>query len=285
MSRAASNKKLYPRFDNAAAQSPYMFIGALAGMESSADMIQEALGAAVMDAANVTANEAARGWALPAEIYYGLGTDVSVADISEACYKHFKGNANAFKEACGQDTWGQWESLAQNAESSGLKDAINKVRAECTERDTRMIVMMDALYFAGLARDEAGANVVAWNARETKLRHDAVVKFVNDGTRFADIAAMREAARLVAEEVCAEAAAPKRKREAVDADSLRKMRRANMMTAIMDAINESVPAAEWTEEEQAFVEAGPKKMAEIVRHADVIARKRIRVARTNVEAV
>jgi len=278
--RAAKTAKAVAaaRFEYNAAQSPYMFVGALSGLDDSGELVQTALGAAVMDPSNVTSSEATNGWALPQELYYSLGSDVSVAQVSEASYKHFKGSVTAFKEACSPGTWALWESLAQSAEESGLLDAIRRARSLSTDRDTRKLVIQDALYFAGLAHDEPGANRIAWSVRDGRARNDKVIAFINDA-RHSSVAEMREAAAAIATEVCRDAATPKRKR-AEDELPHRKMRRANLLTALSDAVGSPVTDNDLTEEERKFVDSGPKKVADIMSKAELMARKRVTVART-----
>lgn len=271
--------KAIGKFDINAAQHPYMFAGALANIDFDGKLVELALSQSVADVKKITATEAQVGWALAADVYYGLGEDTSVAAVSEAAYKTYKGSANAFKEACGQQTWDLWTSMATTAEQNGIADVIHALKTQSTHRDNRRHIILNSLYFAGLTKDEPGCNRIAWGMRDNRGKHDKVVKFIMDGPT--DLTQIQEEAdKLSAELLLKYNLNPPIKRKRAEDDPLRKVRRANLFTAISDAGGTPPDATDMTDEEKTFLEKGPKKMADIVSEADIIARKRITVKRS-----
>jgi len=268
-------------FDRPAAEFPYMFIGALEDAPPGA--VELALGKAVADVGNVSASEALVGWALPAEPYYSLSEPRSAADVSRAAFKYHKGSLRIFRSSMDEESWQMWEAMGKIADSSGIATLIDVARAAATMRDTRRLALQDALYFAGLATDGPGKNVNAWAMRDNKCRDPRWVAFVKAGP--VEVPAIRDAARTVAAEIVADHAASsgKRKRAATsaapsaeDEESARKLRRAALMSAIID-VGIGLPS-EMSEVERAFVESGPLKTADVMKEAEMIARRRCPVA-------
>jgi hypothetical protein len=278
--------KAVGKFDANAVQSPYMFAGALASIDFDGKLVSLALSQSVADTSKITSTEASVGWALPADVYYSLGEDTSVAAVSEAAYKTYKGSAHAFKEACGQNAWDMWLKLAKVAEENGILDVIADLRTQSTNRDNRRHIMLNSLYFAGLTKDEPGCNRVACGMRDTRIKHDKVLKFILDGPT--DLAQIQvDADKISAELLSKYNITPPVKRKRTDDDPLRKIRRANLFTAIMDAGGDPPSPTDMTDEEKKFLEGGPRKMPDIVAEAEIIARKRITAKRstTNAEPV
>ena len=279
---ASSSKKTIKHnscFDRPAAEYPYMFIGALEDAPPGAAEL--ALGKAVADVNNVSASEALVGWALPAEPYYALSEPRTAADVSRAAFKYHKGSLRLFRSSMDEETWKMWEAMAKIADSSGIETLIDVARAAATMRDTRRLALQDALYFAGLATDGPGKNVNAWAMRDNKCRDPRFVGFVKSGP--VEVPAIREGARAVAAEIIADhaVASGKRKRgssasSAVDEESARKLRRAALMSAIID-VGIGLPS-EMSEIERTFVESGPLKTADVMKEAEMIARRRCPVA-------
>lgn len=274
---AAKSPKHSGCFDKAAAESPYMFVGALPDCE---EIVSAALCNAVSDLAKVTAEEALVGWALPADAYYALGEMPSAADVSRAAYKHHKGSVKSFKASLEDETWALWESMAKQAEEAGVKASLHKARCAATARDSRRLVLQDALFFAGLETDEPGLNTNAWAMRDNKGRHEMFIRFVQTGPD--QLAAMREAAAKVAADIVADHAASggvKRKKpstqEAVDPAASKKVRRAALMTAFIDAGIDVPSIQEMTPEERVFLESGPLKLTDVMDEAETIATRRL----------
>ena len=274
---AAKSPKHSSCFDKAAAESPYMFVGALPDCE---EIVSVALCNAVVNVDKVTAEEALVGWALPADAFYSLGDVPSAADVSRAAYKHHKGSLKSFKAAIEDETWALWTSMAQKADESGVKALLHRARAAATMRDSRRLVLQDALYFAGLETDEPGLNVNAWAMRDNKGRHEMFIRFVQTGPD--QLAAMREAAAKVAADIVADHASTggvKRKKpssqEAVDPAASKKVRRAALMTAFIDAGIDVPSIQEMTAEERVFLESGPLKLADVMDEAETIATRRL----------
>lgn len=265
-------------FDRQAAEFPYMFVGALPEADTT-DMVTVALSNAVENLAHVTPEEALLGWALPSDPYFAIGERPSAGDVSKAAYKFHK-TVKAFQTAVEPETWSLWEEMGKKADDAGMKALIKGARAAATNRDTRRLVLQNALYFAGLATDEPGTNVNAWALRDNKARHEAYVEFVRNGP--ADLAAMNAAANRAATTIAADhaaaAAGVKRKRasaEPEDPESAKKVRRAALMAAFMDAGVDVPVHNDMTDEERVFLESGPRKMADVMDEAEAIAARRL----------
>ena len=255
---------------------PYMFVGAVPDAEEAARL---AMHRAVEDADNVTLPEAQVGWAIPPESYYEAGDRPSAAAISEIAYRYHKGSARSFRQAVGEESWAMWETMGKTADGEGMQALLAKAKSAAVVRDTRHIVLQDALYFAGLAADEAGSNAVARTLRDTKTRHKAFQAFVLKGPD--DVNAMRvDAARAaearLADHQTASEVGKKRKR-ASDADqaSAKKARRAALMMAFVDAGVDMPGNGAMTPEELTFMDDGPLKPADFLAEAETIAAKRL----------
>jgi hypothetical protein len=264
-------------FDRQAAEFPYMFVGALPEADTT-DMVTVALSNAVENLAHVTPEEALLGWALPSDPYFAIGERPSAGDVSKAAYKFHK-TAKAFQTAVEPETWTLWEEMGKKADEAGMKALIKGARAAATNRDTRRLVLQNALYFAGLATDEPGTNVNAWALRDNKARHEAYVEFVRNGPT--DLAAMNAAANRAAATIAADhaaaAAGVKRKRaaEAEDPEAAKKVRRAALMAAFMDAGVDVPVHNDMTDEERTFLDCGPKKVSDVMDEAEAIAARRL----------
>ena len=280
---AAAKAPAVAKFDLNAAQYPYMFIGALASLDDTGRMIQLALGQSVMDPSNVTANEAKMGWGINGDVYYAL-EDKSAAAVSEAAFKVFKGNAKAFSDACpSPDTWGLWETMGNAANEGGILEILKTLQSAASNRDTRRMIMQNSLYFAGLAKDEPGSNRIALQMLNAKIKQTEVQKFILDGPDA--IERMRAESDAIASELASSVVIKepaKRKRPDAGDSSIRRVRRAQLLMAIVDSGCEAPKSStDMTEEEQVFIDKGPRKMNDIVEEAASIAnRRKIAVRRT-----
>jgi hypothetical protein len=262
-------------FDSAAAEYPYMFIGAVPDAEQA---VSAALCRAVVDLNNVTMEEATVGWSINADTYYALGANPSVADVSKAAYNHHK-TVRAFKASVDAETWALWVSMGSEAKAAGIEAMIAGAKRAATLRDTRRVVLQDALYFAGLAADDTGCNVLAWALRDSKLRNPMFQDYVANGAD--TIAEMRDEATRVAESIVKEhltqedSAGKKKKESTQDAEGAKKARRAALMMAFVDA-GVQIPSPDtYTAEEQTFLNDGPVKAGSFMSEAEVIAAKRL----------
>lgn len=262
-------------FDAAAAEYPYMFIGAVPDADSA---VAAALHRAVVDLNNVTMEEATVGWSISADTYYSLGANPSVADVSRAAYNHHK-TARAFKASVDPETWALWVSMGAEANAAGIEAMISQAKRAATLRDTRRVVLQDALYFAGLAADDSGCNVLAWSLRDSKLRNPMFQDYVIGGPD--TIAEMRDEATRVAESIVKEhlaqedSAGKKKKESTQDAEGAKKARRAALLMAFIDAGVEIPSEADWSADERTFVDDGPVRPGSFVNEAEVIAAKRL----------
>jgi hypothetical protein len=262
-------------FDSAAAEYPYMFIGAVPDADRA---VSAALHRAVVDLNNVTMEEATVGWSISADTYYALGSNPTVADVSRAAYNHHK-TMRAFKASVDAETWALWVSMGAEAKAAGIEGMIAQAKRAATLRDTRRVVLQDALYFAGLAADDTGCNVLAWALRDSKLRNPMFQEFVEKGSD--TIAEMRDEATRVAESIVKEhlaqedSAGKKKKESTQDAEGAKKARRAALMMAFIDAGVEIPSPENWTAEERTFVEDGPVRAGSFMSEAEVIAAKRL----------
>lgn len=255
-------------FDKAAAERPYMFVGALEALDPGRRLSALALSSAVSDTDAVTASEALVGWALPAAEHAALER-ATVEAVSAAAYAHHRGSARAFRAAVTRETWDLWLDMALAAENEGVAEEMLAARRRGVERDTRRVLLQCALYFAGLECDAAGENTTAFLMRDHRMRHVRALAFLDSGPSVTD--RMRAEAAAVAEAIAGEAALAKRKRHRED-DPGRKGRRAALRCALLDA-GAGAPS-EMTDEEAAFVDAGPRRLADMLEAADTIARKR-----------
>jgi hypothetical protein len=262
-------------FDSAAAEYPYMFIGAV---PNAGNAVATALHRAVVDLQNVTMDEATVGWSISADTYYALGPNPSVADVSKAAYNHHK-TVRAFKASVDAETWALWLNMGAEAKAAGIEAMIAGAKRSATLRDTRRVVLQDALYFAGLAADETGCNVLAWTLRDSKLRNPMFQDYVSTGPD--TIAEMREEATRVAESIVKEhiaqedSSGKKKKESSQDAEGAKKARRAALMMAFVDAGVEIPSPDNWTAEEKTFVDDGPVRAGSFMSEAEVIAAKRL----------
>ena len=262
-------------FDAAAAEYPYMFIGAV---PDAGNAVAAALHRAVVDLQNVTMEEATVGWSISADTYCALGDSPSVAAVSQAAYAHHK-TVRAFKAAVDNDTWALWVNMGAEAKAAGIEGMIAGAKRAASLRDTRRVVLQDALYFAGLAADDTGCNVLAWTLRDSKVRNPMFQDFVASGADA--LAEMRDEAGRVAESIVKEhlaqedSAGKKKKESSQDAEGAKKARRAALMMAFVDA-GVPIPGPDsWTAEEQTFVADGPIRAGSFMSEAEVIAAKRL----------
>lgn len=262
-------------FDAAAAEYPYMFIGAV---PDAGNAVAAALHRAVVDLNSVTMDEATVGWSISADTYYALGANPSVADVSKAAYSHHK-TVRAFKASVDAETWALWVNMGAEAKAAGIEAMIAQAKRAATLRDTRRVILQDALYFAGLAADETGCNVLAWTMRDSKVRNPMFQDYVNGGPD--TVAEMRDEATRVAESIVKEhltqedSAGKKKKESSQDAEGAKKARRAALMMAFLDAGVEIPSPDSWTAEEKTFVDDGPVRAGSFMSEAEVIAAKRL----------
>jgi hypothetical protein len=262
-------------FDAAAAEYPYMFIGAV---PNAGHAVSAALHRAVVDLNDVTMEEATVGWSISADAYYALGSNPNVVDVSKAAYNHHK-TARAFKASVDAETWALWVNMGAEAKAAGIEGMIAEAKRAATLRDTRRVVLQDALYFAGLAADDSGCNVLAWALRDSKLRNPMFQDFVSGGPDA--IAEMRDEAARVAESIVKEhlaqedSAGKKKKESTQDAEGAKKARRAALLMAFVDAGVEIPSEADWTAEERTFVDDGSLRPGSFMSEAEVIAAKRL----------
>jgi len=268
-------------FDASAAETPYMFIGALAGAEDLG-MVEAALIEAVSDVEKVTSDEAVHGWGLSTDLYYALPEPRSARDVSVAAHRHHKGSVKAFRASIGDPAWAAWVDIATKADAAGMKDLVARARAAATHKDTRLTVLRTALYFAGLESDAPGTNAIATTLRDAKLRHPELRLFVEDGPD--DVDDMRDAAAVVAASIAAAHTAPapasgKRKRAAAapqeDPVAAKKVRRSSLFTAFIDAGLPVPDVSEMTAEETAYLESGPMRASDAIEEAGTIAARRL----------